>query len=133
GLQTYPPGNSSGVSSTGFVLSMEPGGTIRSLRYLGGDKSDVPKAYGAYEYVSAIAVDANSNIYLAGATNSSNFPVSPSGFLFIKPSPIGSYTGFVVSLDAALQPRWGTYFGSNDGNDLLSSIEVNGAGQVTRG
>src|SRR5215831_13714245 len=25
--------------------------------------------------------------------------------------PSGADTGFVVSLDAALQPRWGTYFG----------------------
>jgi hypothetical protein len=128
GLQTFPVGY-----ITGFVLSMEPGGTIRFLRYLGGDKSDVQPVYAAQEFVSAITVDANSNIYLAGVTKSSKFPVSQSGFLFIKPSPSGFYTGFVVSLDAALQPRWGTYFGSNDGDDYLYSIAVNGAGDVYLG
>src|SRR5262249_4273826 len=42
--------------------------------------------------------------------------------------------GFVVSLDAQLHPRWGTYWGSSDaigaGSPYLLAIAVNGAGEV---
>jgi len=104
---------------TGFVLIMEPGGTIRDLRYLGGGGKNG-------DSVNAIALDAYSNVYLGGMTTSSRFPAGPAGFLTIKASPDGIPSGFVVALDAALNPRWGTFWGSYDENAQVNSIALNG-------
>jgi hypothetical protein len=105
---------------------MAPGGTIRALRYLGGgDKNG-----GYSDSVNAIALDAYSNVYLGGMTTSSKFPVGPNGFLFLKVSPDGIPSGFVAALDAALQPRWGTFWGSYDEDAWVSSIAVNAAEEV---
>jgi hypothetical protein len=78
GLQTYPVG-----TSAGFVISMDPVGTIRFLRYLGGDK---PLVFGITEGLNAIAVDAQSNIYLAGYTEAFWSPLGSGGDFHFKPS-----------------------------------------------
>ena len=129
GLQTFPVGH-----SAGFVISMDPVGTIRFLRYLGGDKHIDDYDKPASEGVNAIAVDAQSNIYLAGETISFEFPFGLGGaFPFKTDSNADTRYGFVISLDAQLHPRWGTYWGSPGSyftSTYLKAIAVNDVGEV---
>jgi hypothetical protein len=119
---SYPGGG-----GTGFVLAMQPGGeAIRFLRYLGGGSP----AGKFEEWVQAIAVDGNSNLYLVGQTTSSRFPVSSGGWLNSKASADGVYSGFVVKLDGAGEPIWGSFWDSAGGNFLLNSVAFNKAGDV---
>ena len=63
-FQTSYPGG----SNTGFVAKFDNLGTnLIYLTYLGGDVDD---------FASSIAVDGSGNVYLAGATQSPNFPVT---------------------------------------------------------
>src|SRR5437868_3144021 len=65
-LQPQPGGN-----DDAFVTHVGPDGSVLYSTYLGGSGVDV--AYG-------IARDATGKIYVAGGTNSTNFPVTPDAY-----------------------------------------------------
>jgi hypothetical protein len=54
------------ITGDGFVAKFSPTGTLLYLTYIGGSQNDG---------VTAIAVDAAGDAYLAGATTSTNFPI----------------------------------------------------------
>lgn len=69
-----------------FFTELNPSGTgLIYSTYLGGNRSD---------YGSAIAVDADGNVYLAGTANSANFPVTSGAFQTVNESSAG--TAFVA-------------------------------------
>jgi uncharacterized protein (TIGR03437 family) len=77
--------------------------------------------------VSAIAVDANRNAYIAGHTNSTQFPVTP-GTLAVTIDP-GSYTGFLFKLSSDASLAYATYLGG--AYTFPSAIVVDTGEQVT--
>ena len=80
---TYTSGN------TMFVTKFNAGGTgLTYSTYLGGTGADTP---------DAIAVDSSGNVYIAGSTQSSNFPVTTGA---IQSAPLSTNTGFVTKLNA---------------------------------
>ncbi len=61
-----------GGNFDGFVSEISPDGkTLLYSTYLGGSGNDV---------VAALAIDSSNDLYLAGATSSTNFPVTPDAF-----------------------------------------------------
>jgi uncharacterized protein (TIGR03437 family) len=83
-----------GISVPGgdaFVMKLDPTGVVLWATYLGGS---------GYDAGNAIAVDAAGNVYVAGQTASSNFPVTagaafpslttPSDAFVVKLNPVGS-------------------------------------------
>jgi hypothetical protein len=65
----------------------------------------------AHHTVSALAVDANRNAYVAGSTNSTRFPVTP-GTLPATLDP-GSYTGFLAKLSSDASIVYATWLGAS--------------------
>ena len=111
-----------------FVAKLNPAGTaVVYATYLGGSGEDL---------ATSIAIDAEGNAYVAGSTQSSNFPVSTSapqrvykGFTndngFYNPGD-----GFAVKLNAAgNQLVYATYLGGGL-NDLAMGIAVDSAGNA---
>ena len=103
-----------------FVTKLNPTGSgLVYSTYLGGSNND--EAFG-------IGVDAAGNAYVAGATDSTNFPTTPGAFqttlsggndLFItKLNPTGS--GLVYS----------TYLGGSEFDNLANGIAVDAAGNA---
>lgn len=91
--------------------------------YLGGSLGSAA----APEQVNAIAVDLNGNIYVAGSTPSSNFPVTGAS---VQPLFGGSRDIFVTKFNAAGSARlFSTYLGSS-GFDWASGIGVDAEGNV---
>ncbi len=87
-FQSGPAPPSTG-SQHGFVLSLNATGSVlRYSTYLRGNFSDFP---------SAIKVDASSTVYVAGYTNSTNFPTTPGAFQTTAPS---TTSGFVTKLNS---------------------------------
>lgn len=84
---------------------------------IGGTGIDVP---------TGMAVDSNQNVYLAGHTTSTNFPI-----VNAAQSIIGGWRdGFVLKLSASgAVIEYSTYLGG-DGDDTLSGIPVNTDGLV---
>ena len=85
--------------------------------YLGGNVFDIP---------ISIAVDTSGNAYVAGYTQSTNFPTL-NAFQATKGS--ASYTGFVTKMDSTGALAYSTYLGGNV-YDLPISIAVDTSGNA---
>ncbi|MGE3804182.1 MAG: SBBP repeat-containing protein, partial [Gemmataceae bacterium] len=105
--------SSKATSYDAFVAKVAPdGSSLVYLTYLGGNSLD---------FAYAIDVDSSGNAYIAGGTNSTNFPVSGGAY---DTTHNGSRDAFVFKLSADGQSRvWATYVGAS-GNDQANSIVV---------
>ena len=110
----------SGSSEDAFVTKLDPtGSALVYSTYLGGAFIDSG---------SGIAVDANGNAYVAGWTNSHNFPTTPGAFQPIKLS-VGA-DAFVTKLNpAGTGLVYSTYLGG-DGTDTGEGIAVDADGNA---
>ena len=95
--------------------------------YLGGDGEDI---------IHAVATDSAGNVYLAGETTSSNFPVTAGAFQTKRGNSPGTIFGFegqylpnafVAKLSPAGKILWATYLGGS-GPDAALGIAVDGKG-----
>jgi len=103
-----------GAYDRALPLYIDP--TISYSSYLGGTRT---------ESASAVATDAAGNIYVAGHTDSPNFPVK---------SPLRAFAGntdaFVVKLDpSGSQILWGTFLGGG-ADDRATALALDAAGNV---
>lgn len=105
-----------GGSYDAFVLKLSPtGSTVLYATYLGGSGADI-----AY----AVAADGAGNAYIAGLTNSPNFPVASA----FQSSAGGSQDAFVTKLDAnGSAIVYSTYLGGAQ-DDYARGIAVTSAG-----
>jgi hypothetical protein len=63
------------------------------------------------EYPGGIEVDVNGNVYVTGATLSTNFPVTSGAF---QTSNSGSNDGYLIKLNSSGARQWATYFGGSN-------------------
>jgi hypothetical protein len=112
-----------GYYGDAFVMKLNPGGsTILYSTYLGGNQDD---------YAEGIALDGAGKTYVAGGTNSTNFPTANA----FQPACAGSNCAdaFVAALDTRLSMTnsllYSTYLGGNNG-DGANAIAVEGLGSA---
>ncbi len=90
----------SSASIDGFALKLDNNGNVVYSTYLGGSGSDS---------ALALAVGSDGSLYVAGSTNSADFPVTPGAYLSTLPSTT-TPAGFVLKLNPAGSLEWSTYF-----------------------
>lgn len=111
-----------GFSQDGFVIKFAPGGSrILYYAFVGGDFDDV---------VYALDIDQSGNAYIAGETQSLNFPVKQP----LQPSMGGGFNdGFISKLSAdGKNLVYSTYLGGSLG-DYIEDIVVDSAGNLVAG
>lgn len=110
-----------GGSTDVFVAELNPSGSsLIYSTYIGGTGSD--KGAG-------IAVDSSGNVYVAGSTSSSNFPVTSSAFSKTFHGNRNS-EGFVLKLNSGgASLAYATYLGGSSG-DFAQGIAIDGAGDA---
>jgi uncharacterized protein (TIGR03437 family) len=110
-----------------FVAKFSPSGALVYSTYLGGSSEDL---------ATALAIDASGNAYIAGATRSFDFPVTPGAaqtrFGGVSPDDFFSKgDAFVVKLSPdGSKILYGTFIGGAM-NDGAWAIAVDGAGNAT--
>jgi uncharacterized protein (TIGR03437 family) len=113
-----------GQISDAFVTKIDPTGKIVYSTYLGGSSTDVAKA---------IAVDAQGNVYVAGTTNSPDFPVTAGGFQtsasFVT-NGLGQSHIFVTKLNASGSALLYSTFIAGSGTEQANAIAVDSAGNA---
>jgi hypothetical protein len=101
----------------GFLAHVAADGSILYVTFLGGSGSDEARG---------VARDAAGNLYVAGATNSGDFPTTAGALQTVAPS--SSYSGFVVKLDpTGKHVLYSTYLGGID-FDQAQAIAVDAGG-----
>ena len=103
-----------------FVTKLDPKGNVLFTDTFAGKGVDT---------ATAIAVDPSGNIYIAGSTNSPDFPLSRA--LQTQIFPGGSGTGFIMKLSndgAAI--LYSTYFGGTLGRSSISSLATDANGNL---
>ena len=101
-----------------FLTMFSPIGSLIYSVTLGGEAANTG---------SALAIDAGQNVYLAGRTNSLQFPATP-GTLGSALQQ-GSYTGFLAKLSSAATLTYATYLGPS--YSYPGAILVDASGDVT--
>jgi len=101
-----------------FITKITPdGSTLLFSSYLGGSESDFAKA---------LALDADTNIYLFGATNSNDFQTVNA----YRSSRIGNYDAFVAKITYDLSAlEYSTYLGGSE-DDWAADIKIDTGGQA---
>jgi uncharacterized protein (TIGR03437 family) len=109
-----------------FVAKINAGGTgLGYLTYIGSGEVGNNPFYSADNTVYAITVDAAGNVYLAGATDDPNFPVTPGSYQSVSQSPTGT-NGFLAKLNPTGSAMvWATYFAGSP-----QSIAVDAGGNL---
>jgi uncharacterized repeat protein (TIGR01451 family) len=105
------------AGSDGFLTKLNPSGTPLFSTYLGGTLN---------EAANAIALDSQGNAYVAGQTESTNFPlVNP-----VQSTNVGVTGGFVTKFNAAGSALvYSTYLGGSE-YDVATGIAVDAAGNA---
>ncbi|MGC2196720.1 MAG: SBBP repeat-containing protein [Terriglobales bacterium] len=111
----------SGATSNVFIAKFDPtGATLVFATYLGGTGADVSVG---------IAVDAATNVYVAGTTTSTDFPTSTSAFQTAPLAPGNPHT-FVSELDSTgATLKYSSYF-SGSKTDTAKGMTLDNKGFV---
>ena len=111
-----------GGGQDAFVAKIgSSGATLLYSTYLGGIGTVTP------EQANAIAVDASGNAYVAGVTNSADFPVTSGAF---QVNFNGVSDGFVTKLNPAGSAKvYSTYLGGTD-FDWVSGVGIDSGGNA---
>ena len=124
---TYQNANKGSTDVFVAVLDATPGKgfPILYFSYIGGTSKDIPLA---------MALDSSHNIYLAGTTNSTDFPTAGSA---IQTAGGGSniVSGFVLELNPGLSSGtsslvYSTYLGGTTGNQSANGIALDSSGNI---
>jgi hypothetical protein len=103
----------------GFIAIFLPDGSPVWSGYFGGAGD---------ESITAVALDANNQIYAAGSSINSGSWLA-GGFLIHPPSGENRRDVFVMKLSPAGQPTWSTFIGGNE-HDACTGIELDALGAV---
>jgi hypothetical protein len=105
--------------SDAFVSKLSPdGSSLVYSTFLGGSSPDIGKA---------VAVDSTANAYIAGETQSSNFPISTGAFHATRQ---GLVDGFVTKLNAAGSAlAYSTFIGGSE-YDTVAGIALDASGNA---
>jgi uncharacterized protein (TIGR03437 family) len=107
-----------GQGTDGFIAKLAPtGSSYVYSNYLGG---------GSDEIAFSLAVDADSNLYVAGATLSVDFPVTRNGAQRVNG---GGIDGFIGQFDATGKLIYCSYLGGG-GDDFVLGIGLDGSGNM---
>lgn len=122
----------------GFLTKFSASGSsLIYSTYLAGNL-DVAQTCGSttcwpspYNAISALAVDANGSAYVAGTTNTNNFPVTSGVYLASNSTQQDASLGFVSKFGSAGGLDYSTYFYGSSGSGIgISAIAVDASGSA---
>jgi len=123
--------------SYGFVSKFSAdGSSLIYSTYLAGNSNVVqdcgsPCWPAPYSAVAAVALDANDNAYVAGTTNTYNFPATSGAYLTSNSTQQDATIGFVSKLGSSGGLDYSTYFYGSSGNSVgIGAIAVDGSGSA---
>jgi hypothetical protein len=125
----------------GFVTALiADGSTLIYSTYLAGSTNVAESCYygtcwpSPVSWVAGIALDSSANAYVAGNTNTYDFPTSQGAYMPSQNSPNDAQLGFVSEFSSSGSLVYSTYFGTVDGDPTeiyAIAVDSNGSAYVT--
>jgi photosystem II stability/assembly factor-like uncharacterized protein len=106
-------------ASMAFLAKLDSAGTILAASYLGGQGG---------ANISGVAAGADGTIYVTGATQSRDFPVTAGAWLTAPPFNGANF--FVAAFDPNLKPIYATYLGGGVGLVRGIAVDSNGSALI---
>ena len=140
---TVSPNQNNYFGQYGFVTHLTAdGSTLVYSTYLAGNTNVVqncntPCWPSPYSSIQGIALDASSNAYVTGSTNTYNFPTTEGAYMPSQNTPNNAQFGTVSQFSSSGTLLYSTYFGSTNGDpttpsaiavDSLGSAYITGSG-----
>ena len=131
--------NQGGVAGTyGFLTKFNPSGSsLVYSTYLSGSSNVALNCGGSpcwpepYSVINGIGIDGTGNAYVAGVTNTYNFPTTQGAYLTTDSTQLNANVGFVSKFNNAGGLDYSTYFYESSGSltDIFA-IAVDGSGSA---
>jgi Beta-propeller repeat/Abnormal spindle-like microcephaly-assoc'd, ASPM-SPD-2-Hydin len=127
-----------GFGTYGFLTKFTANGSaLVYSTYLAGN-TDVSQPCGntncwpsPYSAISALTLDASGNAYVAGTTNTNNFPVTSGVYQGSNPTQQDATLGFVSKFSGSGNLDYSTYFYGSSGSPVgISAVAVDGSGSA---
>jgi hypothetical protein len=135
---TVSPNQASMYGVYGFLTKFSPdGSSLVYSTFLGGN-SNVPQSCtqgpcwpAPFSLIYGMAVDSNGDAYVAGNTNTYNFPATPGAYLTTDSAPLDAMIGFVSKFSSSGSLDYSTYlYGTSGAAVQIASIAVDGSGSA---
>ena len=132
---TILPNQNSYYGDYAFVSKFSAdGSSLVFSTYLAGSQTNCINNCYPYSEIYGIAADPNGNLYVAGRTDTQDFPVSEGAYLVTNPSVLNYYTdtSFVASFSPFGELNYSTYFGGTLYTYVFAvAVDANGSAYVT--
>jgi hypothetical protein len=135
---TISPNQDGLLGIYGFLTKFSPdGSSLVYSTFLGGNSNVAqscaqgPCWPAPFSLINGLAVDANDNAYVAGNTNTYNFPATSGAYLTTNSAPLDAMIGFVSKFSSSGTLDYSTYlYGSSGAATQIASIAVDGSGSA---
>jgi len=121
----------------GFISKFIPNGSALAFSTYFGGSSNVPYNCGGtpcwpqpYSAITGIAVDAAGDAYVAGNTNTYNFPTTQGAYLTTNSTQLNNSVGFVSKFSGPGSLLYSTYFYDPAGFTNISALAVDATGSA---
>jgi len=122
----------------GFLAKFSTDGSSLVYSTFLGGSSNVPQACSQglcwpppLSIINGLAVDVNNNAYVAGQTNTYNFPATPGAYLTTDTAPLDATIGFVSKFSSSGTLDYSTYlYGASGAAVQIAAIAVDASGSA---
>ncbi len=114
----------------GFISKFSPNGSsLVYSTYFGGNSNVATQPS---SNIAGMALDPSGNVYVAGTTNTYNFPVTSGAYLTTNPASSGVSTGFLGKFTSSGSLVYSTYFGGDILTEINAiAVDASGSAYVT--
>jgi P pilus assembly chaperone PapD len=133
---TASPNQGGNYGTYGFVTEFSPNGSslVYSTYFAGSQNVSYncgsPCWGEPYNTIQSLAVDTSGNAYVAGSTNTYNFPTAPGGYQTTNSTQLNEIVGFVGKFTGAGSLDYSTYFYESSGYTVMSGVAVDPSGSA---
>jgi len=121
----------------GFITKFTPDGSSLVYSTYFAGSSNMPDNCGGTQCWTApattlagMAIDSAGNAYVAGTTNTYDFPATEGAYLAANSTQDNSPVGFVSKIDGSGNLQYSTYFYESSGFTIINAIAVDGSGSA---